>query len=102
MCIGNWCPRNYGGSYSGSVPLAVALAVTAVDVLPDHSPKEARAIALQVGLNRVFEHADQAAVALRDIEEMDRFAPHAPHRTARERLLAACAEYLETATRGEA
>lgn len=26
VCVGNWCPRNYGGSYGGSVPLAVALA----------------------------------------------------------------------------
>ena len=26
VCIGNWCPHNFGGSFSGSVPLAVALA----------------------------------------------------------------------------
>lgn len=26
VCVGNWCPRNYGGTYGGSVPLAVALA----------------------------------------------------------------------------
>ena len=26
VCVGKWCPRNYGGSYGGSVPLAVALA----------------------------------------------------------------------------
>ena len=26
ICIGNWCPNNYGGSYSGSAPLSVALA----------------------------------------------------------------------------
>ncbi|MFV0281136.1 MAG: transglycosylase domain-containing protein [Rhodoblastus sp.] len=26
VCIGNWCPRNYGGRFSGSVPLTVALA----------------------------------------------------------------------------
>ncbi len=26
VCIGNWCPRNYGGSFSGTVPLSVALA----------------------------------------------------------------------------
>ena len=26
VCIGNWCPRNYGGSFAGSVPLVVALA----------------------------------------------------------------------------
>jgi len=25
VCIGNWCPNNYGGSYMGSVPLVVAL-----------------------------------------------------------------------------
>ena len=26
MCIGNWCPHNYGGTYKGSLPLAEALA----------------------------------------------------------------------------
>jgi len=26
VCIGNWCPKNYGGSFSGSMPLTVALA----------------------------------------------------------------------------
>ncbi|MBD3847962.1 PBP1A family penicillin-binding protein [Bosea sp. SSUT16] len=26
VCIGNWCPKNYGGSFSGSMPLYVALA----------------------------------------------------------------------------
>ena len=26
VCIGNWCPRNYGGSYAGSLPLNMALA----------------------------------------------------------------------------
>jgi penicillin-binding protein 1A len=26
VCLGNWCPRNYGGSFAGSVPLTVALA----------------------------------------------------------------------------
>jgi penicillin-binding protein 1A len=26
VCIGNWCPKNYGGSFAGSMPLTVALA----------------------------------------------------------------------------
>lgn len=26
VCIGNWCPNNYGRSYAGSLPLTVALA----------------------------------------------------------------------------
>ena len=26
VCIGNWCPRNYGGTYAGSLPLNMALA----------------------------------------------------------------------------
>ncbi len=26
VCIGNWCPKNYGGGFAGSVPLTVALA----------------------------------------------------------------------------
>ena len=25
VCIGNWCPRNYGGRYAGSMPLIMAL-----------------------------------------------------------------------------
>jgi len=26
VCLGNWCPRNYGGGFAGSVPLTIALA----------------------------------------------------------------------------
>lgn len=26
VCIGNWCPRNYGGTYAGALPLNIALA----------------------------------------------------------------------------
>ena len=26
VCIGNWCPKNYGGGYAGSVPMSTALA----------------------------------------------------------------------------
>ena len=26
ICIGNWCPQNYGGSFAGAAPLSVALA----------------------------------------------------------------------------
>ncbi|MHB2167822.1 transglycosylase domain-containing protein [Alsobacter sp. R-9] len=26
VCVGNWCPNNYGRSYAGSMPLSVALA----------------------------------------------------------------------------
>jgi penicillin-binding protein 1A len=50
VCIGNWCPRNYGGSYAGRLPLANALArslnTVAVKLsiaIGDGSPKIGRA-----------------------------------------------------------
>ncbi|MCP8937798.1 PBP1A family penicillin-binding protein [Alsobacter sp. SYSU M60028] len=50
ICIGNWCPSNYAHSYSGSIPLAVALAKS-INTIPvrlsiaigDGSPKAGRA-----------------------------------------------------------
>ena len=33
VCIGNWCPRNYGGSFSGPVSLTTAL-VKSINVIP--------------------------------------------------------------------
>ena len=49
ICIGNWCPSNYAHSYSGSIPLAVALAKS-INTIPvrlsiaigDGSPKAGR------------------------------------------------------------
>ncbi len=50
VCIGNWCPHNYGGSYAGSLPLANALArslnTVAVKLsiaIGDGNPKAGRA-----------------------------------------------------------
>ncbi|MBL8589235.1 MAG: penicillin-binding protein 1A [Methylobacteriaceae bacterium] len=50
VCIGNWCPKNYGGSYGGSVPLAVALAksyntvaVKLTTAVGDGNPRAGRA-----------------------------------------------------------
>ncbi len=50
VCIGNWCPKNYGGTYGGSVPLAVALAksyntvaVKLTTAVGDGNPKIGRA-----------------------------------------------------------
>ena len=35
VCIGNWCPGNYNKSYSGSMPLATALAKS-INTIPVH------------------------------------------------------------------
>ncbi|WP_084143712.1 transglycosylase domain-containing protein [Methylocapsa acidiphila] len=50
ICIGNWCPHNYGGSYAGSLPLVNALARSLNTVavrlsiaIGDGSPKVGRA-----------------------------------------------------------
>jgi penicillin-binding protein 1A len=50
ICIGNWCPRNYKGSYAGSLPLVTALARSLNTVavrlsiaIGDGSPKAGRA-----------------------------------------------------------
>lgn len=50
LCIGNWCPNNYARSYSGSMPLATALAKS-INTIPvrlsialgDGNPKAGRA-----------------------------------------------------------
>ncbi|ACB95258.1 transglycosylase domain-containing protein [Beijerinckia indica] len=50
ICIGNWCPRNYGGTYAGHLPLVNALArslntvaVRLATAVGDGSPKAGRA-----------------------------------------------------------
>ena len=50
VCIGNWCPKNYGGSYAGAVPLSTALAkslntiaVKLTTAVGDGNPKIGRA-----------------------------------------------------------
>ncbi|MDH7796351.1 MULTISPECIES: PBP1A family penicillin-binding protein [unclassified Beijerinckia] len=50
VCIGNWCPKNYGGGYAGSMPLISALtrsintiAVKLSIAIGDGSPKAGRA-----------------------------------------------------------
>ncbi len=50
ICIGNWCPHNYGGSYAGSLPLVNALARSLNTVavrlsiaIGDGSPRAGRA-----------------------------------------------------------
>ncbi|WP_034998355.1 transglycosylase domain-containing protein [Beijerinckia mobilis] len=50
ICIGNWCPHNYGGKYAGHLPLVNALArslntvaVRLATAIGDGSPKAGRA-----------------------------------------------------------
>src|SRR5690606_29986025 len=33
LCMGNWCPRNYSGGYSGAVTLTTAI-VKSINVVP--------------------------------------------------------------------
>ena len=54
VCIGNWCPRNYGGTYMGSLPLVSALthslntvAVKLSIAIGDGNPKLGRAKIVQ-------------------------------------------------------
>lgn len=60
VCIGNWCPRNYGGSYSGSQPLAQALAKSLNTVAVKLS------IALGNPKHGVFEAAKEGRAIIRD------------------------------------
>ncbi|HEV7339064.1 MAG TPA: PBP1A family penicillin-binding protein [Bosea sp. (in: a-proteobacteria)] len=64
VCIGNWCPNNYGRSYSGSMPLTVALAKS-INTIPVQmsiaigratgETHEARAA--RIGRNKIVETA---------------------------------------------
>ncbi|MDE2578749.1 MAG: PBP1A family penicillin-binding protein [Hyphomicrobiales bacterium] len=54
VCIGNWCPHNYGGSYAGAVPLWNALqrslntiAVKLTTAVGNGSPKAGRALVVE-------------------------------------------------------
>jgi penicillin-binding protein 1A len=58
VCIGNWCPHNYSGGYSGSVTLTQAL-TNSINVIPvklsialgDGNPKLGRAKIIQTARN---------------------------------------------------
>lgn len=58
VCIGNWCPHNFGGSYSGSVTLMQAI-TNSINVIPvklsialgDGNPKLGRAKIIQTARN---------------------------------------------------
>ncbi|WP_332684340.1 transglycosylase domain-containing protein [Bosea sp. (in: a-proteobacteria)] len=64
VCIGNWCPNNYGRSYAGSLPLTVALAKS-INTIPVQmsiaigraagETHEARAA--RIGRNKIVETA---------------------------------------------
>jgi penicillin-binding protein 1A len=58
VCIGNWCPQNYGRSFSGAMPLttAVAKSINSIPVL----------MTLQAGRDRHPTHDGRAARAGRD------------------------------------
>ncbi|MFO1114734.1 MAG: PBP1A family penicillin-binding protein [Beijerinckiaceae bacterium] len=60
VCIGNWCPRNYGGSFAGSLPLATALAKSLNTVAVKLS------IALGNPKHGVYEAAKEGRAIIRD------------------------------------
>ena len=49
ICIGNWCPRNYSGGYSGAVTLTTAL-VKSINTIPVR-------LAQQIGRDKIVEVA---------------------------------------------
>jgi penicillin-binding protein 1A len=49
ICIGNWCPRNYSGGYSGAVTLTTAL-VKSINTIPVR-------LAQQIGRDKIVETA---------------------------------------------
>jgi penicillin-binding protein 1A len=56
ICIGNWCPRNYKGSYAGRVPLVVALAKSLNTVAVRLSVEIGRAYSVP-GHNNIWDEA---------------------------------------------
>ncbi len=58
VCIGNWCPQNYGRSFSGAMPLttAVAKSINSIPVV----------MTLQLGQDQHPNHVGRAARAGRD------------------------------------
>jgi penicillin-binding protein 1A len=65
VCIGNWCPNNYGRSYAGSMPLTVAMAKS-INTIP---------VRMSIQMGRALgENHDARAAALgrRKIIEMGR------------------------------
>ena len=58
VCIGNWCPHNYSGGYSGSMTLTQAI-THSINVIPvklsialgDGNPKLGRAKIIQTARN---------------------------------------------------
>src|SRR5580693_6046925 len=56
VCIGNWCPHNYSGGYSGSLTLAITNSVNIIPLklsiaLGDGNPKLGRAKIIQTARN---------------------------------------------------
>lgn len=64
VCIGNWCPNNYGRSYAGSMPLTVALAKS-INTIPVQmsiaigkaAGESHEARAARIGRNKIVETA---------------------------------------------
>lgn len=54
VCIGNWCPNNYGRSYAGSMPLTVALAKS-INTIP---------VQMSVAIGRATGETHEARAAL--------------------------------------
>ena len=88
LCIGNWCPNNYGRSYAGSMPLSVALAKS-INTIPvrlsialgDGNPKAGRAKIIDVcrmmGLNTPLVDTVSLPIGAAEVTVLDMTASYA-------------------------
>jgi penicillin-binding protein 1A len=88
LCIGNWCPNNYGRSYAGSLPLATALAKS-INTIPvrlsialgDGNPKIGRAkiidMCRQFGLNTPLVDTVSLPIGAAEVTVLDMTASYA-------------------------
>ncbi len=88
VCIGNWCPHNYGGSYAGSLPLANALArslnTVAVKLsiaIGDGNPKAGRAKIVQtarrLGITAPLEDTPSLPIGADEVTLLEHAAAYA-------------------------
>ena len=88
VCIGNWCPHNFGGSYAGALPLANALArslnTVAVKLsiaIGDGNPKLGRAkiidTARRLGITAPLEDTPSLPIGADEVSLLEHSAAYA-------------------------
>ena len=85
VCLGNWCPQNYGRSFSGSMPLTVALQ-RSINVIPvkmsiamgKGTPRKGRdiivALARQMGLRTPLADTPSLPIGAAEVTVLDHTA----------------------------